>query len=498
VASKSLLVAQREFLENVRTKTFWLGILAMPLLLVVSIGAGWVLERMKEKKTYTVLDLSVEELGPRIERTARQPDMESLTRVLSRPGLGGKLAELQRELAVEPTTDGKPLDPKSVTPEMAEKASKWFQSLSASDVAAMTELASQQAAAARYVYQPLDELGLDGVPREQLRDRLNELVAKGTLFAYFVVPEDPVKSLEGAAYVSNNVTDPDLRNWYAEAATRVVQQRRIAEADIDVRTARSLQERVAFREQRIGEDGRTSDVTIGEKANKYAPVAFVYLLWIAVFTAAQMLLTNTVEEKSNRIIEVLLSSVSPLQLMSGKIWGIAATGLTIVGSWVLCALASVVITPKVIGGFDFPLMEVIGDPLYLASFVGYFLGGYLLYAAILVGIGSVCNSLKEAQNLLQPVFLLLIVPLLAMMFIVQEPNGTLARVLTYVPFFTPFVMMNRAGGPPPAWEYVVSGLLLAVTVWFAFRAAGKVFRVGVLMTGNPPKLKEILGWLRSD
>jgi hypothetical protein len=59
-------------------------------------------------------------------------------------------------------------------------------------------------------------------------------------------------------------------------------------------------------------------------------------------------------------------------------------------------------------------------------------------------------------------------------------------------------MMNRAGGPPPAWEYVVSGLLLAVTVWFAFRAAGKVFRVGVLMTGNPPKLKEILGWLRSD
>ena len=168
MASKSLLVAQREFLENVRTKTFWLGILAMPLLLVVSIGAGWVLERMKEKKTYTVLDLSVEELGPRIERTARQPDMESLTRVLSRPGLGGKLAELQRELAVEPTTDGKPLDPKSVTPEMAEKASKWFQSLSASDVAAMTELASQQAAAARYVYQPLDELGLDGVPREQL------------------------------------------------------------------------------------------------------------------------------------------------------------------------------------------------------------------------------------------------------------------------------------------------------------------------------------------
>lgn len=496
--SKSLLVAQREFLENVRTKTFWIGILAMPLLLVVSISAGWFLERMKEQKTYTVLDLSEDQVGSRIERAARQPDMEAMTRLLRMPGLGGKLRELQRDLAIEPGTEGTAPSPQSVTPELQQKLADWYQSLSASDLASMTELATQQAAAARYMFLDLDELGLSSVPADRLREQLNELVAKGRLFAYFVIPPDPVTSLEGATYVSNNVTDADLRKWYADAATRVVQQRRIAEADIDARVARSLQERVSFREQRIGDDGKTADVTVGEKANKYAPVAFVYLLWIAVFTAAQMLLTNTVEEKSNRIIEVLLSSVSPLQLMAGKIWGIAATGLTIVGSWVLCALASVWITPRVIGGFDFPLMEVIGDPLYLVSFMGYFLGGYLLYAAILVGIGSVCNSLKEAQNLLQPVFLLLIVPLLSMIFIVEEPNGTLARTLTYVPFFTPFVMMNRAGGPPAGWEYLVSGLLLAVTVWIAFRAAGKVFRVGVLMTGNPPRLREILGWLRSE
>jgi ABC-type Na+ efflux pump permease subunit len=138
------------------------------------------------------------------------------------------------------------------------------------------------------------------------------------------------------------------------------------------------------------------------------------------------------------------------------------------------------------------------DPLYLISFIVYFFFGYLLYAAILVGLGSVCNSLKEAQNLLQPVFILLIVPLVSMMFVVQEPNGIVAKVLSYVPLFTPFLMMNRAGGPPELYEYAITSVLLLASVWFAFKAAGKVFRVGVLMTGNPPKLKEIFGWLRQS
>src|SRR5262249_4406405 len=154
---------------------------------------------------------------------------------------------------------------------------------------------------------------------------------------------------------------------------------------------------------------------------------------------------NTVEEKSNRIIEVLLSSVSPGQLMSGKIWGIGLTGLTITASWVVFAVVGLLVAPLFIKKLDeFHLMDVVGDPLYLISFLGYFLTGYLLFAAILVAIGSVCNSLKEAQNLLQPVFLLLMIPLLAMMPVVQEPNGLMARVFTYIPLYTPFAMMNRA------------------------------------------------------
>ena len=124
-------------------------------------------------------------------------------------------------------------------------------------------------------------------------------------------------------------------------------------------------------------------------------------------------MTNTVEEKSNRIIEVLLSSVSPSQLMHGKIYGIAFTGMTIIGTWVLFAVLASWLAPTLLGeggGSLSFLIAAISNTGYLTSFVLYFLGGYLLYAAVLVAIGSVCNTLKEAQNLVAPVNMALFVP----------------------------------------------------------------------------------------
>ena len=224
----------------------------------------------------------------------------------------------------------------------------------------------------------------------------------------------------------------------------------------------------------------------------------------SVFTiAAQMLLTNTVEEKSNRIIEVLLSSVSPTQLMHGKIYGIAWTGLTVIGSWAIFLLGGLKLAPLLLSENaatklgEFQLDAIIGNPVYMASFFGYFLSGYLFYAAILVAIGSVCNSLKEAQNLMQPVMFALFVPLVTMIPIATDPNGTIAKVVTYVPLYTPFAMMNRAADPPPMWEYLVSTAIILVSLWIAFRGAAKVFRVGVLMTGKPPRIGEIIRWMRA-
>jgi ABC-type Na+ efflux pump permease subunit len=328
--------------------------------------------------------------------------------------------------------------------------------------------------------------------------KLREMVNEEKLFAYFVIGPDPVESSEGCKYVSNNLTDDALLNWFNRYATAEVSSRRIDEVGIGAEKARWIKEPVKFESKQISETGEEEGVSEQEKLHQFAPVAFVYLLWLSVFMIAQMLMTNTIEEKSNKIMEVLLSSVSPIQLMAGKILGIATTGLTMIASWILFFLAILKLVPLFVDKpmtIDFTV--IIRDPIYITSFVAYFILGYLLLSAILVGIGSVCNSLKEAQNLMAPVTIMLIVPLIAMVPIGQDPNGTIAKVLSYIPPFTPFVMMNRAAGPPAPMEYVITTILLVVSIVLALWAAAKVFRIGILMTGKPPKLGEILRWIRA-
>lgn len=517
--SKTLLVARREYLDNLRTKTFWVGILLFPVLIAVSIVAARVLARSKDQRTYAVVDYSKDQwLSREMARRAMDRDYRSIVRqqletskndaraktpaelraavqAARAKASAGPVRELLLVLEDMPDDDLRTLleasDDKQAAMAVASKyAGKFMAALKDLDPKEL-QRAFAGMSTGKYRQVAIDHLGSDlGKVEEELRKQ----VSSGELFAYFVIGADPVKSDAGSRYVSTNLTDSDLRNWFSGLATEIVRERRVADLELDTEQAKLLADSFDFRERTLSKTGAEADVAKEEKANRYAPMAFVYLLWIAVFSVAQMLLSNTIEEKSNRIIEVLLSSVSPHQLMTGKILGIAATGLTMVASWVVFAFVGAKIFAASIS-LDFDILSVVGDPLYLASFVAYFLSGYMIYAALLVAIGSVCNSLKESQNLQTPVMMVLIVPLLAMTFVVQDPNGTVSRVLTYIPLYTPFLMMNRAGGPPPAWEYVATTILIVLTVATMFWAAGKIFRVGILMTGKPPRLGEIVTWL---
>jgi ABC-2 type transport system permease protein len=490
MANKTLLVAQREYLENVRTKTFWIGILIVPLLIGVMVGASALLQKLKQVQRYTVVDLGGGDLLTRAERELRQGDVKALLQLISKsandPALQGLAAK------VGPTGDGGP------TGEQMLAAFEWMQ---AQDPAVLAKLEDVQTSK-QFEYVPLAQLGIAAPETDAGQRELNLRVQKGELFAVFVLGAKPEESTAGFRYISNNLTDNSLRSAYENALTRLVQKDRIAAAGIAPKVAAHIQQRIEFDMKQVDDTGGIVDVKKENVIDKWAPVGFVYFLWLAIFSIANLLLTNTIEEKSNRIIEVLLSSVSPHQLMQGKIWGIAATGMTIVGTWVGFGLLAAWLVPQLLGDSNGGMLAMLFTALrnsgYLLAFVVYFLGGYLLYAAVLVAIGSVCNTLKEAQNLMQPVMMILMVPLLAMVFIGQEPNGLVAKVMSFIPLFTPFAMMNRAGGPPATWEYVATSVLLVVTIWLVMRGAGKIFRVGVLMTGNPPKLREILGWLRQS
>src|SRR5262249_1877130 len=161
-----------------------------------------------------------------------------------------------------------------------------------------------------------------------------------------------------------------------------VRDQRLAELSekrgLTTEEAKSLQLEFTFKESSVTSTGEEKAINRAEVAGKWAPAGFVYALWIAGFTAAQMLLTNTVEEKSNRLIEVLLSSISPMQLMAGKVLGIGLTGLTIVAFWVVCAFCGLKYAPLLMGmnSVDLNLAQIITNPRMLFSFVAYFLGGY--------------------------------------------------------------------------------------------------------------------------
>ncbi|MEJ2705809.1 MAG: ABC transporter permease [Sedimentisphaerales bacterium] len=216
----------------------------------------------------------------------------------------------------------------------------------------------------------------------------------------------------------------------------------------------------------------------------------MYLLFLGIMTMGQQMLSSIIEEKSSRVIEVLLSAVSPFQLMAGKIMGLVGIGLTVVCLWGAAALA----TARWQG------LNVGIAPAMLPYFVIYYILAFLLFGSTMVGIGSVCNTIKETQSLMTPIVFVCIMPLLAWQNIIRDSNGTLARGLSFFPPTTPMVMILRlsAGTHISPLEIVASIVLLAAAVLAATWVATKVFRTGILMYGKRPGLPEVARWLRQS
>lgn len=225
-----------------------------------------------------------------------------------------------------------------------------------------------------------------------------------------------------------------------------------------------------------------------QMARMMVPFAFMYLIFIGIVGMGQHMVSSIIEEKNSRIIEVLLSAVSPFELMAGKIAGLAAVGLTVMALYGVAGYAAA----------RWKGLQIdIGADLLVYGLIYYILG-FVLFSAILAGVGSVCNTIKETQSLMMPVMLVFIIPMIAWPRLAQEPNGELARVLSYVPPATPMVMVLRLSSGTAIWtgEVVLSILVLIAGVLATVWAAAKVFRTGILLYGKRPGPREILRWLR--
>ena len=239
-------------------------------------------------------------------------------------------------------------------------------------------------------------------------------------------------------------------------------------------------------------DVSSQDERVRKKSDRVAtivlPFAFMFLMFVGIFGMGQHMISSVIEEKNSRVVEMLLSALSPFELLAGKILGLAGIGLTVMTLWGVGAYAAARWRGLTI---DFPI-EI------LPYFVIYYVLGFLFFSSILAGVGSVCNTIKEAQSLMMPVSLVCVLPMLAVTQLLQNPTGTMARVFSFLPPLAPMVMILRlaARADMSPLEVMGSIVVLAASVPAVIWAAARVFRTGILMYGKRPRLREVLRWVR--
>ena len=244
---------------------------------------------------------------------------------------------------------------------------------------------------------------------------------------------------------------------------------------------------------------------------------FTLIIYMFIFAYGMMVMQGVLEEKTNRIVEVIVSSVKPFQFMMGKIIGIGLVGLTqfflwavlvgIIDTVVGIALAVPHINPEMINtavassdlsGAQkiFSMLASINIAEIISYFLLFFVGGYMIYASLFAAIGSMVNSQEDTQQFMLPVMLFILFAFYAGIYSMNNPNGPLAFWTSMIPFTSPIVMMMRLPFDVPLWEKLLSIALLFITVFLMVKLSAKIYRTGILMYGKKPDIKEIWKWLR--
>lgn len=335
------------------------------------------------------------------------------------------------------------------------------------------------------------ELYTEGQPEDSVAAYEDALV--GATEGYVLI--EPAGESISVRYFSTNPN-----NFRAVAAVEgsvreVLLERKLSEAGIDRDTYSTIDESVGSLDvdaRKIDESGTSSSDFMSTFWSGYAGIM---LFMILILTTGQSLVRGLVEEKSNRIMEMLVGSGTASELMWGKLLGLTGLGLTQVGGWILLGGGVMLGLPGAMGaGFAIDTALLAPVPYVLLFLVL----GYFFYAAIFIGVGSLVTTEQEAQMVTQYLTFLLVAPIALAMGVMTDPDAAWVESLSYVPFLTPTMMMLRVvvKMPSPATMLSTIGVLLASTalvIWMA----GKIFRTAILLYGKRPSVKEVVRWLKA-
>lgn len=370
----------------------------------------------------------------------------------------------------------------------------------------------------------LDESGLFGttfsdtetIHYEYLKDKtLQEARAEVLATSKYGLLYIPKEETAQKAFYSEESPSLSLVNELTGALEKTLFQYNLTQKGIDKAEIDSARTKITlqmenFTGEKTSEFDNVMKIAIGGVAG--------YLIFMFIIIYGNMIMRSVIEEKTNRIVEIIISSVKPFQLMLGKIIGTSLAGLTQFAIWlviggVLFALAPSLFqvdTPTatqamaateshseisniITALYHFPFLETSG------VFLLFFVGGYLLYSSLYAMVGAMVDNETDTQQFLMPILIPLMLAFYVGMFsVIEEPHGTISVVFSYIPLTSPVVMLMRIPFGVAWWEVLISLLLLYITFFLVIKIASKIYRIGILMYGKKPTYKEVWKWLKMN
>lgn len=369
------------------------------------------------------------------------------------------------------------------------------------------------------------------IPEEQY-DELNKNFKAGGYYALLYLPPNILTSNQ-AQLISDKQVTFDIKNMLSDRIESIIEgekrQMVINETgmpDLESKLA-ATKTNISLNTIKVGDKGEA--VKSSTELAMAIGYAAGFMIYMFVFIYGTMVMKGVMEEKSSRIVEVIISSVKPFQLLFGKIVGIGLVGLTQIALWFILgatiitgisaflgpdaaaasmqsqdimssgqAMGQMNGTPAAQNNVVMEILDMAGNlniPLIVFGLFFYFLGGFLLYASLMGAIGAAVDNDEDAQQMMFPVTLPLIFSIIILFPVVKNPEGPLAFWVSLIPFTSPVTMMVRIPFGVPVWEIILSMSILVATIFGSIWMAGKIYRTGILMYGKKVNLKEIVKWL---
>ncbi|HQR07519.1 MAG TPA: ABC transporter permease [Gemmatales bacterium] len=467
--NKVFTIAKREFKAAVMTKAFLVSIIVMPLMMGGSLLIQYVFRDSKslEKKTFVVIDRTPGSvIFPKLKKAVEERNKKDITNSKT-----GK--------QIDPEFELKNLVPSENTPEAILKQ--------------RYELAEQVRERKIYGYIDIGSKILEVSASELQKSAPKDIMSIGS-------PTQEKHKAEAAKapdellirYYSNSPTYQDFFVWVWQAATKAVQQYRAGKVQLTETSLEHLLLPTFVANKNLPKINKlTGEIEDGKDVNFLisfiVPFGIVIIMFMVIMVGATPLMQGVVEEKMQRISEVLLASAQPFQLMLGKLLGGVAVSLLLGSVYVIGALYA---------AWQYGFSEYF-TPMVVFWFLLYLALAVLMFGSLFIAVGAACTDIKETQSLLMPVMLLATFPMFFLTKVIQEPDGAIARGLSFFPFATPSIMVARLAIPPGAsvWDPIIGVIIVLVTTLFCVWVASRIFRVGLLMQGKGASFAEIVKWV---